>query len=82
MARKENHTMPTRKLTVVTFSDQTGHYFYHIEVDQSVIDAGDEALDAHIPYREEYEWSTAVFDGHIFPIPGLGQVEPARRTTP
>ena len=53
-----------RKLTVITFADQMGEYLYHIEVDQSVVDAGYDAIAAELP-TGEYEWPIAVFDGHI-----------------
>jgi hypothetical protein len=53
-----------RKLTVITYADQQGEYLYHIEVDQSVVDAGYDAIAAELP-MDEYEWAIAVFDGHI-----------------
>lgn len=66
--------MTRRKLTVVTFADQVGDYVYHVEVDQSVLDAGLEGLTPHVDFVEEFEWITAVFDGHIDPLPGFGTV--------
>jgi hypothetical protein len=53
-----------RKLTVVTYADQEAEYLYHIEVDQSVVDAGYDAIAAELPMGK-YEWPIAVFDGHI-----------------
>jgi len=53
-----------RKLTVITNWDQYGHYCYHIEVPQSDVDAGADAIASHIA-MDEYEWMVAVFDGHI-----------------
>ena len=53
-----------RKLTVITEWDQYGHYCYHIEVAQSDVDAGADALASHID-TFKYERIIAVFDGHI-----------------
>ena len=54
-----------RALSVVTWADQIGEYCYHIEVDQSVVDAGYDAIVDAVDMRNEYEWAIAVFDGHI-----------------
>ena len=53
-----------RKLTVITEWDQNGYYCYHIEVAQSDVDAGADAIASHIA-MDEYEWIIAIFDGHI-----------------
>jgi hypothetical protein len=64
-----------RKVTIVTSVREGGDFVYHIEADRSVLNAGFEALMAHIEtldLLDDFEWVVAVFDGHVYPLPGFG----------